>query len=150
MLTDRKATKLIVVHCAATPPTADIGAKEIRKWHTDKGWQDIGYALVIRRSGTVEAGRPLDKVGSHVLGRNSDSIGVCLVGGIDAKGKSEVNYTPGQWAALRTTIKFLLAMYPGAQVTGHRDVIRPGDPPKDCPCFDVHKWWLAGMPVTGV
>ncbi len=48
---------LIVVHCAATPPSMNIGAAEIRKWHTDKGWSDIGYHYVIRRDGTQEEGR---------------------------------------------------------------------------------------------
>ena len=31
----RDKTNYIVVHCAATKPSMDIGAAEIRKWHTD-------------------------------------------------------------------------------------------------------------------
>ena len=31
----RNSTKYIVIHCAATKPSMDIGAAEIRKWHTD-------------------------------------------------------------------------------------------------------------------
>ena len=29
----RKKTEMIVVHCAATKPSMDIGASEIKKWH---------------------------------------------------------------------------------------------------------------------
>ena len=29
----RKKTEIIVVHCAATKPSMDIGASEIKKWH---------------------------------------------------------------------------------------------------------------------
>ena len=34
----------LIVHCAATYDTMDIGVKEIRKVHVDEnGWKDIGY-----------------------------------------------------------------------------------------------------------
>jgi len=59
----------------------DVGAKEIRDWHVNgNGWSDIGYHWVIRRDGTIEAGRPEEKSGAHVKGHNSDSIGIVWVG----------------------------------------------------------------------
>ena len=61
----------------------DIGAKEIKAWHKGKGWKDIGYHYVIRLNGKVELGRPLEKMGSHVVGYNRDSVGVCYVGGVE-------------------------------------------------------------------
>ena len=42
---------LLIVHCAATTPSMDIGASEIDSWHRAKGWKKIGYHLVIRRNG---------------------------------------------------------------------------------------------------
>jgi N-acetylmuramoyl-L-alanine amidase len=51
MYTVRKSTAYLVVHCSATQPKSDIGAKEIRQWHREKGWIDIGYHFVIRRDG---------------------------------------------------------------------------------------------------
>ena len=78
----RSKTEYIVIHCADTYETMDIGAEDIRKWHVEeRGWSDIGYHKVIRRDGTVETGRDIDVSGAHAAGFNSVSIGVCLVGG---------------------------------------------------------------------
>jgi N-acetylmuramoyl-L-alanine amidase len=116
----------------------DIGAKEIRQWHKERGWADIGYHYVIRRDGTVEKGRAEAKVGAHVAGHNKDSIGICLVGGIDERTLSpEDNYTPEQWEALENLLHKLVQKYPDANVIGHRDF--PGVA-KACPCFDAEPW----------
>lgn len=133
----RKRTDWLVVHASATPPTLDIGAAEIRQWHLQKGWSDIGYHFVIRRNGKVEIGRPENQVGSHVAGRNSNSLGICLVGGTDARQRPENNFTAEQWASLQTLLMRLTQKYPGATILGHRDF--PGVH-KACPCFDAIEW----------
>ncbi len=131
----RRTTKYIVVHCSATTPAQDIGAAEIRKWHVeDNGWSDIGYHQVIRRSGAIELGRPLHVAGAHVKGFNAESVGVCLVGGIDTSGAAQDNFTKSQMASLESTVDYLKRIYPGAQVLGHRDF--PGVN-KACPSFDA-------------
>jgi len=136
--------KYIVIHCADTYASMDIGAKEIDSWHKQNGWDGIGYHFVIRRSGIVEPGRPLDQAltpgwqvrqGAHVSGYNSQSVGVCLVGG-----KPEANYTAYQWSSLHTVVDFLKLCFPKAEVVGHRDL----DSGKACPCFDVRKWYNDG------
>lgn len=139
----RASTDWLVVHCAATPPSMDIGKTEIDRWHRAKGWLMIGYHYVIRRDGRVEAGRPEEAVGSHVAGYNSVSIGICLVGGVSASGKSEDNFTSAQYAALALLLKDLRVRYPRAKVQGHRDFPKVA---KDCPCFDVRNW----LSATGV
>lgn len=130
----------LVVHCSATPPHRDIGAAEIRRWHLDRGWRDIGYHCVIRRNGLIEDGRSVSLPGAHVSGHNADTIGICLVGGVNAAGKAENNYTPDQWASLRWLLQNLLQDYPGAMIKGHRDFPKVK---KDCPCFDVGLWAAA-------
>lgn len=132
----RVTTKYLVVHCAATKPTMDIGLREIRQWHRERGWLDIGYHFVIRRDGTVETGRPHDVIGAHVEGHNYESLGICMAGGIDAKGKPENNFTPAQFESLRALLDKLKADYPSAKIVGHRDL----DPKKACPSFDVASW----------
>ena len=129
----------VIIHCSATKPGMDIGAAEIRKWHVDgNGWNDIGYHYVIRRSGEIEKGRSEHIAGAHVAGHNGDSIGVCLVGGIDDKGKPDANFTAAQWAALDHLVTQLTKVsYPGATVSGHRDWTDA----KACPSFDVRAWW---------
>lgn len=135
----REYTDLIVVHCAATKPDMDIGAAEIRVWHLERGFDDIGYHYVIRRDGTREAGRPLRYVGAHVSGSNHRSVGVCLVGGLDEDGTPDMNFTRRQMRTLEETLTDLEFRYPSAQIIGHRDV--PGVT-KACPCFDVASWWV--------
>lgn len=138
----RTRTDMIVVHCAATKPSMDIGAREIGQWHRAQGWLAIGYHFVIRRDGQVEEGRPHDVVGSHVQGYNERSIGVCLVGGINDKGQPEDNFTDAQKAALHALLWRYTSgiehegLYADLPVVGHRDL----DKGKACPSFDVQAW----------
>ena len=139
----RTVTDAIFVHCSATKPSQDIGVDTIRMWHKQQGWLDVGYHFVIKRDGTVEEGRPVDVVGSHVKDWNSRSVGVCLVGGIDAKGKFEANFTPAQMSALRNKLAELKALYPKADIKAHHDVA-----PKACPSFDLQRWLNTNELVT--
>ena len=142
--------KYIVVHCSATKRTQDIGVVEINRWHRDRGWSGIGYHFVIRRDGTVETGRPINKAGAHAYGVNRVSWGICMVGGLDYQGDPVDNFTPPQYDALRAVVTTLKAFAPDAEVLGHRDlspdingdgVIEEWEWLKSCPCFDVKKWW---------
>lgn len=131
--------KYIVVHCSATPADMDIGVVEIDRWHKQNGWAGIGYHYVIRRDGTLEVGRLLDKPGAHAAGFNSQSIGICLVGGIDDEGQPQDNFTAIQKAVLRSRLNWLKAGdYKHAAVIGHRDL---PDVNKACPSFDVRTWY---------
>ena len=130
----------IVIHCSATKANADIGLDEIRKWHTGpkgNGWRDVGYHLIIRRDGGIEKGRPIEEIGAHVVGHNADSIGVCLVGGLDENMRPAANYTPAQWAALKEVVADLKKLFPAAAIKGHCDYPNVA---KACPCFDVSGW----------
>lgn len=134
--TKRKTTSLIVIHCAATRPSMDVGIREIRQWHKARGFLDVGYHFIIRRDGTVEAGRDQEQVGAHAKGHNSTSVSVCLVGGVDDKLKPEDNFTDEQWVTLAHVVKSLQADYPEAKVVGHTDL----DSGKACPSFKVAPW----------
>lgn len=139
---------LIVIHCSATPPTMDIGAATIRRWHTDpppkgRGWKDIGYHYVIRRGGLTEIGRDVDhdgntleEVGAHVAYANAHSVGICMVGGVNAANKPENNFTQRQWDSLIATLLELVAKYPKVRICGHHDL----DAGKACPSFKVSDW----------
>lgn len=135
----------IIIHCAATPPHLDWGVEDIRRLHTRSfKWSDIGYHWVIRRDGTLEQGRPEERAGAHARGHNANSIGICLVGGIDTNGKPASNFTPSQLKTLRRIVDEKLADYPGSEVIGHRDT----GAKKACPSFDVATWLATGK-VTG-
>lgn len=124
---------LIVVHCADTPSTMDVGVKEIREWHVkDNGWDDIGYHFVIRRSGTIEDGRPILVPGAHVAGHNKNSIGICLVGGKSGKPL----FTKEQFVALKMMLINLKQIFAHAEIKGHYEL----DDKKTCPNFNVQEW----------
>lgn len=130
----------IVIHCADTFADMDIGAKEIDQWHRQRGWSQIGYHYVIRRSGEIEKGRPENTPGAHVAGHNTGSIGICLVGGKARGRENPCNFTRQQWAALENLVRILTLEYSQAEVTGHTDL----DAGKSCPTFNV-KAWASGL-----
>jgi hypothetical protein len=85
--------KIVIVHCSDTPdypidhPNFDnFGAEQINLWHKQRGWEKIGYHLVIRRTGEIQEGRKIDIIkgmvekGAHCSGNNFNSIGVCYIG----------------------------------------------------------------------
>lgn len=132
-----RAINLIVVHCSASQPLHRIDAAEIRRWHKERGFLDIGYHYVIKANGDLENGRDLTKAGAHANGFNANSIGICLVGGVNKAGKSENNFNAVQFKTLKTLIYQLKCLYPDTRICGHRDLPKVA---KDCPCFDVSTW----------
>jgi N-acetylmuramoyl-L-alanine amidase len=135
----------IVVHCSATPPSMDIGAAEIDRWHRapPRRFDRIGYHHVIRRDGTVEIGRELCDMGAHAVRFNRESIGVCLIGGMDkAMRVPENNYSVKQFASLDHLLRGYHRAFPMACVVGHRDLDSQHQAAKACPCFDVRQWLL--------
>lgn len=134
--------KYIVVHCSASPPNVFVDASVIDSWHRKRGFLRIGYHFVILTTGEVQVGRKLNEVGAHASGYNAESIGICLAGGINPAGKPADNFSPNQKVALADLIQKLRVSHgmAAAEVLGHRDL---PDVRKDCPCFDVRKWWKA-------
>ncbi len=116
----------------------DIGVAEIDSWHKERGYDSCGYHYVIRRNGFIEKGRDESQIGAHCKGKNSNSIGICLVGGLADDGKSsQENYTESQFTSLEELLQDLLTRYPNAEINGHRDF----NSNKECPCFNIQNWW---------
>ena len=128
----RNITK-IIVHCSATPEGKDFSVADIRRWHLQRGFSDIGYHFVIYRDGSVNIGRPLQKSGAHCSGHNKNSIGVCYIGGVATDGKTPKDTrTPAQKDSLVRLITELRQQFPKASVHGHREFAN-----KACPCFNA-------------
>lgn len=125
----------IIIHCAATKPSMDIGAEWIEKVHLKRGFSSIGYHYVIKRNGLIDHGRHIAKVGAHCKGKNRHSVGVCLVGGMSEDNKPEDNFTDAQFERLREVVANLKKQFLDIKkVSGHCDYST-----KPCPCFDVQK-----------
>ena len=129
----RKITE-IIIHCTATQEGKDFTVADVRRWHKQQGWSDIGYHFLIGRHGEVWEGRKVDTIGAHCCGHNSNSIGVCYVGGLSSfNGKPKDTRTLAQRTALIQLLTELKKIYPEAKIYGHHDF----DKGKDCPCFDA-------------
>jgi N-acetylmuramoyl-L-alanine amidase len=190
---------LVVIHCSATPSgkplqqgkSGSVGhlnaPQVINAWHAARGFKrnaaaaaafnprlpSIGYHYVIDLSGEVWSGRGLDEVGAHAAQFNANSVGICLVGGVER----EARYTQAQWKSLQQVVAYMLSTYgiPRARpqrrvdpshplgyrvthgVCGHRDLspdkdgdglIEPFEWLKTCPGFDVAAWLGRGMVPT--
>ena len=67
-------------------------------------------------------GRPIEQVGAHAKGYNHNSIGICLVGGVDEEDNPENNFTLEQFSALFDELTALKRQFPWAEIIGHRDL----------------------------
>ena len=135
MKKSKRTIHYLVVHCSATPEGRDHTAKDIDLWHRQRGFNEIGYNYVVRLDGKIEGGRDVDKIPAHVTNHNKDSIGICYIGGIDKNTlRPKDTRTAEQKEALKKLLTELKALYPEAEILGHRDF--PGVA-KACPCFNA-------------
>lgn len=104
----------LVVHHTVSP---DVSAQTIDEWHKNMGYLGIGYHYVIRRDGSIEKGRPDNKMGAHAYGFNKRSLGIVLTGDFTSAVPS-----PAQMNALEELLKALRAKYPFAKVVKHSDL----------------------------
>lgn len=113
-LTTRTATTRIFLHHAAA---TTCGVETIHTWHKNQGWSGIGYHFVVRKDGTIERGRPEDKVGAHVSGHNSDSIGICFEGNFESETMNEAQKQAGT-----NLVAYVKSLYKVDNVYQHKDV----------------------------
>ena len=133
----------LIIHCTATRAQWMAGTRtsakvaEVRQWHKDRGWSDIGYHYLIDRDGTVAKGRSVERIGAHVKGHNTGSIGISLFGGHGSSENDafEGNFTPEQDAALRGLIEKLKGEHNITRISGHNEFAA-----KACPGFNVKRW----------
>jgi N-acetyl-anhydromuramyl-L-alanine amidase AmpD len=111
--------------------------KEIRRWHLEKKWSDIGYHWLIDRDGSITQGRKEHVIGAHVQNHNTGSIGICLIGGFGSSESDlfQQHYTDKQDHALRTLINDIKSRTPIKRIRGHNEVAA-----KACPGFNVSRW----------
>lgn len=123
----------LIWHCTATPEGKDYTVDDIRSWHKQRGWSDIGYHYVVYRDGTIAVGRPIGQVGAHVANHNTGTVGCSYVGGVSADGKTAKDTrTPAQREAMLWLTRQLVKKHGIRKVTGHNQYAA-----KACPSFDV-------------
>lgn len=129
----KRNIKEIIIHCADTPEGKDFTVSQIRAWHLERGFSDIGYHYVIYRDGSIHLGRNVNISGAHCLNHNTISIGICYIGGRAPVGTTPKDTrTPEQKKAFLNLLKDLKKLYPQATIHGHNEFAA-----KACPSFNV-------------
>lgn len=132
---NKRNIKELIVHCSATPEGKDYSVDTIRQWHLQRGFSDIGYHYVIYRDGSIHIGRDESIIGAHCTGHNTNSIGICYIGGCASDGKTPKDTrTTEQKQSLVKLLKELKTKYPQASIHSHKDFTN-----KACPSFDATK-----------
>lgn len=130
----RKINK-IILHCSATKENQYFDVDDIRQWHLQRGFNDVGYHYIILLDGTVQKGRDESVIGAHCKGQNSNSIGICYIGGVDENNKAKDTRTDAQKESLVKLVKELMDKYKldSNDIYGHYQFAN-----KACPSFDVN------------
>lgn len=130
-----KKINKIIIHCTATPEGRNHTVADVRAWHKQRGFTDIGYHYLIDIEGNILQGRPLSLQGAHTVGHNHDSIGIAYVGGMskDMKFPKDTR-TFEQKESILKLLRELVIKYPNVEIYGHRDFAN-----KSCPSFDARK-----------
>ena len=132
---NKRNIKELIVHCSATPEGKDYSVDTIRQWHLQRGFSDIGYHYVVYRDGSIHIGRDESIIGAHCTGHNTNSIGICYIGGCASDGKTPKDTrTTEQKQSLVKLLKELKTKYPQASIHSHKDFAN-----KACPSFDATK-----------
>lgn len=115
----------VFLHCSASDRPEHDSAAVMDAWHKEKGWAGIGYHLFIRKNGTLEKGRDLEKTPAAQEGNNTGTIAICL------HGLERDKFTEAQFDTLRKLCDQINDAY-GGRVTfhGHCEVSA-----KTCPVF---------------
>ena len=114
---------IIIHHSAVSILKNSEQFDAINNYHKRKGWGMIGYHYLIEPNGKLKSGRNEGTIGAHCIGRNHDSLGICLTGNFDIESP-----TKEQEKSLKNLLSNLMILYPEAQIKYHRDFAN-----KTCP-----------------
>lgn len=122
----RRSVSRVFIHCSADDRNANDNAATMHRWHLERGFAEIGYHFFIRKDGTIEVGRDIEKVPAAQEGHNTGSIAICCHGLLEGL------FTQAQFNALRSLCSKINAAYSkGVTFHGHCEVAA-----KLCPVFN--------------
>jgi len=112
-LTPRKQTTHLILHHSAS---SVANAEGIHAYHKSLGWAGIAYHFLVRKDGSVYAGRPIGVQGGHTTNWNYCSIGICFEGDFETEYMTDAQLKAGQ-----ELIEQIRDKYPGIIVGQHED-----------------------------
>ena len=123
--------KSVIIHHTAVN---NLTPQSINEDHKNKGYGGIGYHFYIRKDGTIYKGRDEKLVGAHAIGRNYDSIGICLEGNFEKEGMNEE-----QERALLMLTSDMVIKYNISDIIGHRDTYQTLCPGKNVSIEEIRE-----------
>ena len=117
----------VFIHCSASDHDHHDDVSVMKKWHLQRGWSDVGYHFFIKKDGTLQEGRSIEKTPAAQGGHNRGTIAICL------HGLDKDKFTQDQF---NTLISLCKEINDELDVTfhGHTEVSA-----KSCPVFDYKK-----------
>ncbi|MDO8585586.1 MAG: peptidoglycan recognition family protein [Armatimonadota bacterium] len=120
----------IVVHHFYRPTAAQWKGlrtlEQVRHFHVEeKGWEDIGYHVVMGPDSTIWLARPIEQAGAHCKGQNSRSVGLAFAADFDTEDPAANGLATGHQAAAAICERFEIS---DENIFFHRDFA-----PKSCP-----------------
>lgn len=142
----------MVLHGSRTAPSIRRPIDHLRWMDRKKGLLEIGYHLILDKEGGSHLIRPIDSIGCHTPGFNHNSIGVCLIGGVDEEGEPERNFTETQYLSVVRWAAAFMVSYPRGRVVGRSEIQKIKGRPGACPPVDmeairtnIQHEWTAGV-----
>lgn len=121
--------KILIFHHSAIKA---ITVEKIDELHKAKGWQGIGYHYFISKDGTIYEGRPEGAEGAHTIGKNSESIGICVEGNLE-----EEEITLNQIVSIENLSLYLCLEYDINDILQHKDFANTLCPGKNFPIDEI-------------
>ena len=133
----RRWVNKLFIHCSASDNPDHDDVSVMRRWHKARGWSDVGYHFFIKKDGTIQEGRSVERIPAANrndkkipgFSGNAGTLTACL------HGLKEDKFTEAQFDSLRSLCKSYHDIYKG-NITfhGHREIAY-----KSCPVFDYKK-----------
>jgi hypothetical protein len=108
----------------------------MRSWHKKRGFSDVGYHFFIRKDGSLEYGRSIEKTPAAQKGHNRHTLAICL------HGLKEENFTKEQFSTLKKLAQQIEHNYSNISFHGHCEVSA-----KACPVFNYPD--VLGLDIYG-
>ena len=119
---------IVIHHSSLYEIDDDTTIVAVQNLHMDsRKWADIGYHFCVGKSGKIYEGRKLVTRGTHTEGRNTGTLGICLLGNFH----TESVPTSAQLNATQQLVNWVSLRLKATHLAGHRDfnpqTVCPGD-----------------------
>lgn len=130
----------IVLHHAEAP---NCTIQDINTWHKNQGWAGVGYHYFVRKNGEVFKGREDNWVGSHCLGHNQNTLGICFEGAYNKEIMPQAQINAG-----KELITYLKSKYGISKVYRHKDLNNTDCPGANFPAEIINSSNVASKPIN--